>query len=255
MLGIFLVLLVATVIVIAVRISRPSDRHVVARSGTARVAGIGFVRTFETAARLRAFPQLLLFVVAYMLYNDGVQTTISVSAVYASDTLELETITIALTFLIVQLVAFGGALLFGWLSSRLNIRRAIQINLVVWVGIAVVAYFLPAGQAIPFMAIGVVIGLVLGGIQALSRSLYGSMISEEAAAEFYGFYSGVLEVPAVWGPLIFAVVGSTSGSGRPAILSIVAFFVIGFILFSHVDVAEARRSRVRWHFGELVASD
>lgn len=255
LLGGFLIVLVATVVVIAFRLTRPATHHVVARSRAAKTAGIGFVRTFETAARLRAFPHLLLFVVAYMLYNDGVQTTINVSAVYASDTLELETTTIALTFLVVQFVAFGGALLFGWLSARLDIRRAIQINLVVWVGVAVVAYFLPTGQALPFMATGVVIGFVLGGIQALSRSLYGSMIPEEASAEFYGFYSVFSKFSAVWGPLIFAVVGSTTGSGRPAILSIIVFFVLGLILFSRVDIAEARRSKERWHFGESVVTD
>jgi UMF1 family MFS transporter len=254
LLGLFMIVLVGTVVLIAVRLNRGGDRHVIARRPMAKMAGIGFTRTFETAARLRAFPQLLLFVLAYMLYNDGVQTTINVSAVYASDTLDLSTTTIALTFLIVQFVAFGGALLFGWLSDRLDIRRAIQLNLVVWVAVAVVAYFLPTGQAFPFMATGVVIGLVLGGIQALSRSLYGSMIPEEASAEFYGFYSVFSKFSAVWGPLIFAVVGSSTGSGRPAILSIVLFFTVGFILFSRVDIAEARRSKERWHFEGAEAS-
>ena len=248
LLGLFMIALIATVFRIGVLLTRGPTEHFVARSRVARMAGIGFVRTFETAARLRAFPQLLLFVLAYMLYNDGVQTTINVSAVYASDTLDLETSTIAMTFLIVQFVAFGGALLFGWLSHRLDIRRAIQINLVVWIGVAIGAYFLPAGQALPFMATGVVIGFVLGGIQALSRSLYGSMIPEEASAEFYGFYSVFSKFSAVWGPLIFAIVGSSTGSGRPAILSIILFFAIGFILFSRVDIDEARRSKERWHF-------
>jgi UMF1 family MFS transporter len=248
LLGLFMIVLVTTVVLIAVRLNRGSDRYVTARRPVAKMAGIGFVRTFETAARLRAFPQLLLFVVAYMLYNDGVQTTINVSAVYASDTLDLETTWIAVTFLIVQFVAFGGALMFGWLSSRLDIRRAIQINLIVWVGIAITAYFLPTGQVLPFLATGVVIGFVLGGIQALSRSLYGSMIPEEASAEFYGFYSVFSKFSAVWGPLIFAVVGNSTGSGRPAILSIILFFVVGFVLFSRVDIAEARRSKELWHF-------
>ncbi len=248
LLGLFMIVLFGTLVVVARRMRRSHDRMVVFRRPVARMAGIGFSRTFETAARLAGFPQLLLFVVAYMLYNDGVQTTINVSAVYASDTLDLSTTTIALTFLIVQFVAFGGALLFGWMSDRLDIRRAIQINLVVWVAVAVAAYFLPAGAALPFMGVGVVIGFVLGGIQALSRSLYGSMIPEEASAEFYGFYSVFSKFSAVWGPLIFAVVGSSTGSGRPAILSIIVFFVLGFVLFSRVDIAEARRSKERWHF-------
>jgi MFS transporter, UMF1 family len=214
----------------------------------AKIAGIGFTRMFDTAARLRNFPQLLLFVLAYMLYNDGVQTTINVSAAYAAGTLRLDTSVIAMTFLVVQFVAFGGALLFGWLSARLDIKLAIQINLVVWIVVAVLAYQLPVGEAIPFLSLGIVIGFVLGGIQALSRSLYGSMIPEEASAEFYGFYSVFSKFSAIWGPLIFGLVSGSGESSRTAILSVIAFFVLGLIVFSRVNVEEARLSKANWGF-------
>ena len=213
-----------------------------------RIAGIGFARMFDTAAKLRQFPQLMLFVLAFMLYNDGVQTTINVSAAYAAGTLQLETSVIAMTFLVVQFVAFGGALLFGWLSTRLHIKRAIQINLVVWMVVAILAFQLPAGEAIPFLSLGVVIGFVLGGIQALSRSLYGSMIPEEASAEFYGFYSVFSKFSAIWGPLIFGLVSGSGKSSRTAILSVIVFFVLGLLVFSRVDVEEARRSKSNWTF-------
>lgn len=248
LLGVFMIVLIGTVVSIALRMNRPATRVVIARRPFAKMAGIGFMRTFATAVKLGDFPHLLLFVVAFMLYNDGVQTTINVSAAYATDTLDLSIDVVAATFLVVQFVAFGGALLFGWLSNRLDIRRALQLNLVVWVGLAVIAYFLPRGQALPFILTGVVIGVVLGGVQALSRSLYGSMIPEEASAEFYGFYSVFSKFSAVWGPLIFAIVSSTTGSGRPAILSLVIFFALGLVLFSRVDIAEARRSKERWSF-------
>ena len=151
-----------------------------------------------------------------------------------------------LTFLIVQFVAFGGAYFFGWLSARTDIRRAILINLSVWVLVAIGAFLLPEGNALAFQGLGVVIGLILGGIQALSRSLYGSMIPEEASAEFYGFYSVFSKFSAIWGPIIFAIVASLTDSGRPAILSIVLFFGLGMFLFSKVDIEEARRSKDRW---------
>ncbi len=214
-------------------------------SSFGKMAGIGFSRMFKTAAQLRNFPQLLLFIVAYMFYNDGVQTTINISSAYASGTLELSVTDIALTFLVVQFVAFGGALLFGWFSARTNIRRAIQVNLVVWVGIAITAYLLPVGEFLPFLGTGVVIGIVLGGIQALSRSLYGSMIPEEASAEFYGFYSVFAKFSAIWGPLVFAIV-SANGNGRLGILSIIIFFIVGFVLFSRVDIDRARASKNEW---------
>jgi MFS transporter, UMF1 family len=237
----------AGLIIAVYRIATSKSTATVSLKGEyTRFAGIGFARMFDTAARLRHFPQLMLFVLAYMLYNDGVQTTINVSAAYAAGTLRLETSIIAITFLVVQFVAFGGALLFGWLSSRLHIKRAIQINLVVWVIVAILAYRLPAGEAIPFLSLGIVIGFVLGGIQALSRSLYGSMIPEEASAEFYGFYSVFSKFSAIWGPLIFALISGSGRSSREAILSVIAFFVLGFIVFSKVDVEAARRSKANW---------
>ncbi len=209
---------------------------------------VGFSRTWETGKRLRQFPQLLLFVVAFMLFNDGVQTTISISAVYASGTLGLTSTVIAGTFLVVQFVAFGGALLFGRLAGTMGIKRAIQLSLLIWISVAVMAYFLPVGEWAPFMGLGVVIGIVLGGTQSLSRSLYGSMIPEEASAEFYGFYSVFAKFSAIWGPLTFGLVRQATGSGRTAILSIIVFFVLGSVVLSRVDIDEARRSKERWSF-------
>jgi UMF1 family MFS transporter len=121
-------------------------------------------------------------------------------------------------------------------------------SLVIWGVVAGAAYFLPEGRALPLYGLAVVVGFVLGGVQALSRSLYGTMIPEEASAEFYGFYSVFSKFSAIWGPLVFALVSNATGSGRPAILSIAAFFVVGFVLLALVDVDEARASRERWVF-------
>jgi len=209
---------------------------------------IGFGRTVATTRRLIKFPALLLFVVAFILYNDGIQTTINVSAAYAGGTLDLDITVIILAFLIVQFIAYFGALGFARLSERLGIKRAILVGLAVWISIAVAAFFLPAGEPIPFLAIAVVIGFVLGGVQALSRSLYGSMIPEEASAEFYGFYSVFSKFSAIWGPFLFAFIGQVTGSSRYAILSLVVFFAVGAFLLSRVDIEAARASRTRWSF-------
>jgi UMF1 family MFS transporter len=209
---------------------------------------IGIRRAIDTARRIAKFRHLLLFVVAFLLYNDAVQTTISQAGAYASGTLDLDLSVIAGTVLIVQFVAFGGALMFGWLADRLNTKLAIQISLGLWVLVALGAYFLPVGEATPFLVTGVAIGFVLGGTQALSRSLYGSMIPEEASAEFYGFFSVISKFSAIWGPLIFGALTQTTGSGRAGILSLVAFFVIGLVLLSFVDVDKARASRAEWEF-------
>lgn len=209
-------------------------------------ARIGFARTWETTRQLFGFKQLGLFVIAYIFYNDAVQTVITVSGAYAEETLGLGAAEIIITFLIVQFVAFGGALAFGALSGRVGTKGAIQLSLLVWIGIAVAAFFLPEGDPVPLYGLAVFVGFVLGGVQALSRSLYGSMIPENASAEFYGFYSVFSKFSAIWGPLVFAIVSNATGSGRPAILSVVAFFTIGLVVLSIVDVEEGRASRVRW---------
>ena len=110
------------------------------------------------------------------------------------------------------------------------------------------AFFLPAEAPVPFLGLAVVIGFVLGGVQALSRSLYGSMIPEEASAEFYGFYSVFSKFSAIWGPFLFAFIGAATGSSRYAILSLVVFFTLGALLLWWLDIDAARASRSRWSF-------
>ena len=211
-------------------------------------ARIGFGRTVATAKKLLGFRQILLFVLAFMFYNDGTQTVINISGAYAEETLGLSITEIIIAFLIVQFIAFGGAIMFGRISGRIGPKRAILANLGIWILLAFTAYFLPEGEALPFYGLAAVVGFVLGGVQALSRSLYGTMIPEEASAEFYGFFSVFAKFSAIWGPLVFAIVSNATGSGRPAIMSVAAFFLIGGFLLSRVDVDEARRSRQDWHF-------
>ncbi len=207
---------------------------------------IGFGRTLRTAKKLVGHRQLLLFVAAFIFYNDGIMTVVNISGSYASETLELDITQISIAFLLVQFVAFGGAIFFGWLADRIGAKQAILRSLVIWSLISVVAYFLPTGEVVPFYLIAVAVGLVLGGVQALSRSLYATMIPEQASSEFFGFYSVFSKFSAIWGPLVFSIVSHRTGSGRPAVLSIVAFFIIGGILLSRVNVAEARTDRDRW---------
>jgi UMF1 family MFS transporter len=195
---------------------------------------------------LIGFPQLLLFVVAFLFYNDGVLTVIKITPVFASETLELSTTTIAAVFVVIQLVAFFGALLFGWLAEKVGAKNAILVSILGWAFVTIGGYFLPVGQAGTFLAVGALAGLVLGGVQALSRSLYGSMIPEDASAEFFGFYSVFSRFSAIFGPLIFAGVDILTGSARISILFLTAFFLVGGTLLAAVDVDQARASRANW---------
>jgi UMF1 family MFS transporter len=210
--------------------------------------GVGMRRTADTTKRLRRFPDLLRFVLAFILYNDGVQTVIAIAPFYAKETLNLETETLALGILMVQAIAVVGALGFGRLAERLGTRPAILWSISLWSGVLAWGFFIPAGQAVPFFVLAGLIGLVLGGTQALSRSLFGSMIPEDASAEFYGFFSVFEKFLAILGPFIFFTVDRITGSSRGAVLSLVVFFVIGGLLLARVDVAAARQSRTRWSF-------
>ncbi len=214
-------------------------------------ARIGFDRTMATTKKLKHFPQLLLFIVAFIIYNSGTGTVIAVSGPYAEDTLGLEIETIALAFLLVQFIAFFGALMFGMVSGRTGPKRAIMITLVIWTGLAGAAYFIPEGSSAGFLGLAAVVGFVLGGVQALSRSLYGTMIPEEASAEFFGFFSVFSKLSGI-GPLVFGIVSAVTGSGRAAILSVAAFFIIGLVLLARVDVEAARASRTDWGFQNAV---
>jgi UMF1 family MFS transporter len=219
------------------------------RAGQNRVAAyaaIGFRRTWDTTRKLRRFPQLLWFVIAYIVYMDGVQTVINISGAFAADTLDLSTPTIVAGFLIVQFVAFGGALAFGRLSDRIGAKRGILVGLVMWSGVVAIASFLPTGEVAPFLAATVLVGVVLGGVSALSRSLYGSMIPEEASAEFFGFFTVFSKFSAIWGPLLFGIISGVTGSGRSAISTVIVFFVVGGLLLTRVDVDIARADRARW---------
>lgn len=229
-------------------ISQPIPAEYAGQPDLVAYARIGLARTIKTGLRLRQFPQLLLFILAFMFYNDGTQTVINISGAYAEDTLNLSLQEVIIAFLIVQFIAFGGAYAFGWIAGKINPKRAILVNLVIWVGLAVSAFFLPEGAAVPFFMLAAVVGFVLGGVQALSRSLYGTMIPEEAAAEFYGFFSVFSKFSAIWGPLLFGIVTAQTGSGRNGIISVAAFFVIGGFLLTRVDVDAARASKERWHF-------
>ena len=209
-------------------------------------ARLGVGRIWRTTRQLVGFPQLLLFVVAFLFYNDGVLTVIKITPVFASETLELSTTTIAAVFVVIQLVAFFGALAFGWLAGRIGAKKAILVSIIGWTFVTVGGYFLPVGQAGAFLAVGALAGLVLGGVQALSRSLYASMIPENASAEFFGFYSVFSRFSAIFGPLIFAGVDILTGSARLSILFLTAFFLIGGALLAAVDVDRARATRTHW---------
>ncbi|MBI4482056.1 MAG: MFS transporter [Acidobacteria bacterium] len=209
-------------------------------------AAIGLSRTLRTTKRVARFRHLLLFLIAFMLYNDGIQTVIQMATAYGTEELRLEAPQLMLTLLIIQAIAVFGALLFGRIAGWIGTKRAVMVTLVLWSAAVLYAYFIHT--ATEYFALGGVVGLVMGGSQALSRSFYGSMIPEEASAEFYGFYSVFSKFSSIWGPLVLAVIRHVAGSARLSIVSLIVFFLTGLLLLYFVDEKKAKEAKVAGAF-------
>ncbi len=205
---------------------------------------IGINRTINTAKKVGNFKQLTIFVIAYMIYNDGAHTVTSMAAIYGKEELELGTTHLMVTLLLVQVVAIAGALIFSRIAKGIGARRAVMISLVLWSGVVIYGYFIHS--AVEFFVLGMIVGIVLGGTQALSRSFYGAMIPESASAEFYGFYSVFSKFSAIWGPFTFGLIKQITGTARLAIISLMVFFVVGLILLAFVNDEKAKAEKLMY---------
>ncbi|MDI6769690.1 MAG: MFS transporter [Anaerolineales bacterium] len=207
---------------------------------------VGFKQLVKTLKEVKNFPETLKYLLAYFLYNDGIQTVIAVSATFAAAPLirggiELDQSTLTMIILMIQFVAFFGALFWGKLAKWVGAKRSILISLVIWAGVVTYAYGGMKGESrvLEFWILGACIALVLGGSQAISRSLFAQMIPRGKEAEYYAFYE-VSERGTSWiGPLLFGLVNQMFGSLRPAILSLIFFFVMGLIILPFVNVNKA----------------
>jgi UMF1 family MFS transporter len=199
----------------------------------------GFRQLAGTLRELRGQRLTLWFLAAYLLFNDGIQTVIGVSAQYGAEELQLSETTLVSAILLVQVIAFFGAVALGRIAARTGARRTVLASLVVWVGVLVLAYFLQAGAAVQFYLLAVVIGFVLGGTQALSRSLFSQLIPAGREAEYFGLYE-ISDRGTSWlGPFLFALTYQLTESYRSAIFSLVFFFVAGGALLATLDLRRA----------------
>ncbi|MGY2080346.1 MFS transporter [Modestobacter sp. SYSU DS0657] len=216
---------------------RPRESAVVPAHGGALTGG--FRQLGATLREMRRYRLTLWFLGAYLLFNDGVQTIIGVSAQYGAEELELDQTTLVSTILLVQVVAFFGAMGMGRIAAVVGAKRTVLGGLVVWTGVLVAAYFVQAGAAVQFYLLAVVIGFVLGGTQALSRSLFSQLIPPGKEAEYFGLYE-ISDRGTSWlGPFLFALTYQLTDSYRYAIFSLVLFFVLGGFLLARLDMRRA----------------
>ncbi|MEV6618007.1 MFS transporter [Streptomyces sp. NPDC051051] len=217
---------------------RLRDRPPAAASAGA-VSAPGLRQLAATFRDMRRHPLTLAFLLAYLVYNDGIQTVISQASVYGSEELGLGQSTLIGAVLLVQVLAVAGALTMGRLSRIYGAKRTILGSLAAWTLTLAVGYLLPAGAPVGFFLLAAAIGLVLGGSQALSRSLYSHLVPPGKEAEYFSAYE-VSDRGTSWlGPLLFGITYQVTGSYRDAIISLVIFFIAGFLLLARVPVRRA----------------
>lgn len=200
---------------------------------------VPFVRLGETFRALRGYKQAFLMLLAFMVYNDGIQTIQKMAAPYGKELGIADSVLIG-AILIVQFVGFPFAFLFGYIAGRIGTKRTIFIGLLVYAGISIFGFYMRTPAH--FILLAAMVATVQGGTQALSRSLFASLIPTHKSGEFFGFYSVFEKFASIFGPLMFSVTIAATGKSRNAILSVIFFFAIGALILSRVKVAEGQQA-------------
>ncbi|MDG3006677.1 MFS transporter [Paludisphaera mucosa] len=204
-------------------------------------------RLGETARDIRRFRQGLLMLVAFLIYNDGIGTIIRMATIYGEELRIDRTVMIA-SIMLVQFVGIPCSFLFGAFAGRIGVKRSILLGLAVYTVICVIGYSMKTSR--DFLILAVLVGVVQGGTQALSRSLFASMIPRSKSGEFFGFFAVVEKFAGIMGPAMFAIINFASGSSRGAILGVIGFFLVGGFLLAMVDVDEGQKQARDWELRE-----
>ncbi len=200
---------------------------------------IGLKRLVETFHELRRYKQAFLMLCAFLIYNDGIQTIIRMATTYGSE-IGIDQNAMIMALLLTQFIGVPAAFGFGAIAGRLGAKRSVFAGLSAYTLITVLGYYMTSSTH--FYMLAILVGLVQGGTQALSRSLFASMIPRYKSSEFFAFFGVFERYAGILGPLLFATMVHASGSGRNAILAVLIFFVIGGAILAFVDVDAGRRA-------------
>jgi MFS transporter, UMF1 family len=196
-------------------------------------------RLLETFFELRRYRQAFLFLLAFLIYNDGIQTIIRMATIYGTE-IGIDDNAMIAALLVTQFIGIPFAFLFGLFASRIGAKLAVFVGLAAYAVITVLGYYMHT--ATQFFALAIMVGMVQGGTQALSRSLFASMIPRHKSSEFFAFFGVFERYAGILGPAIFAWVVERTGTSRNAILSVLAFFIVGAFMLTWVNVDEGRRA-------------
>jgi UMF1 family MFS transporter len=201
-----------------------------------KLAKGSFSQLRSTLWELKNFPNTRKFLIAYLFYNDGVQTVIYAAAIYGEFALGLKTSNLIAAIVIVQIVAIAGALTTGKIAARIGAKATIRNSIVIWILVIIAGRYVPYGDATIFFLVAAAIGFVLGGTQALSRSLFSQLVPKSREAEYFALYQACERGTSWLGTLLFALTYQFTGDYRNAIIVLVIFFVVGGLQLHRVDV-------------------
>jgi len=199
----------------------------------------GFKRLSLTFSELRRYRELFLFLAAFWIYNDGIGTISKMATIYGAE-IGISQSALIGALLMTQFVGIPFSFAFGNLARLIGAKNSIMLGLFVYTVISIGSYFMET--ALHFFILAFLVGTVQGGTQALSRSLYGSMLPKEKTAEFFGFYGMSSKFAGIVGPLVFVVVSQLAGTSRLSIFSLIIFFITGAFLLNRVDVERGVRA-------------
>lgn len=199
---------------------------------------VGFTRLSETFRQLRRYRQAFLMLTAFLIYNDGISTIIRMATIFGTE-IGIEAGHLITALLLVQFVGIPCSFLFGRAAGWIGAKGAIFVALGVYTGISILGYFMRS--AANFYALALLVGTVQGGSQALSRSLFATMVPRYRSSEFFGFFGVSEKFAGIIGPLVFSGAVALFGSSRSAVLAVIIFFIAGAIVLSRVDVDEGQR--------------
>jgi UMF1 family MFS transporter len=220
------------------RVAEPPRKLEVDERRDEKPVRAAFMRLGETFRELRGYRQAFLMLLAFLIYNDGIQTIIKMATAYGTE-LGIGQSALIGAILLVQFVGIPCSFLVGMLAGRIGAKRSLFLGLLIYTAISILGFFMKT--ALHFYVLAGLVGMVQGGTQALSRSLFASMIPHHKSGEFFGFFSVFEKFAGIFGPLIFAGTIAATGSSRNAILSVIAFFAVGAAILALVDLDEGRR--------------
>jgi UMF1 family MFS transporter len=198
-------------------------------------AGAVFGQLRHTLADIRRYPQTMIFLIAYLLYNDAIQAVLALASQFGSDELKIPVASLTLAILMVQFVGFFGAIGFQWLAAVTDAKRAIAVSLVLWT-VTLIYLFKWVYNTREFFIAAAIVAIVMGGSQALSRSLFAQLIPKGKEAEYFSIYE-VSDKGTSWvSPLVFGLALQITHSYRQAVLSLIVFFIAGLVVLTKVDV-------------------